>query len=324
LSADLRKIEQIRARSACGESRFRRRAALASLKTDSGRGEMSFVDHIRGCNSYRPWRFLPLLHAGRRVGLVRRDNADTLRRFPAVFAVVDDAVTIRGEPDFVRVSAMLDDVVKTLGDEGVVDGWRDEYFMIAPRWGDPPLFQLDRGAVAFFGTRAHGVHLNGFRRDRDGLKLWIGKRAPDKKVEPNKLDNLVAGGIGHGHGVFATLVKESAEEAGLPRDLIDRAVPVGAVTYRMETRGGLRDDVLFVYDLETPPEVTPRNTDGEITEFALMSATEVVARVRDTSDFKFNVSLVIIDFALRHGLITPDEPDYVDLVTGLRRPFDRT
>jgi len=44
--------------------------------------------------------------------------------------------------------------------------------------------------------------------------------------------------------------------------------------------------------------------------------------VRDTDDFKFNVNLVIIDFALRHGLVAPDDPDYLDLVTGLRRPLD--
>jgi len=48
----------------------------------------------------------------------------------------------------------------------------------------------------------------------------------------------------------------------------------------------------------------------------------VVERVRRTDDFKFNVNLVIIDFALRHGLVTPEDPEYLDLVTGLRRPLD--
>jgi len=193
---------------------------------------------------------------------------------------------------------------------------------VMPRWGQKPLFKLDRGAVGFFGIRAYGVHVNGLRRGAGGLTLWIGRRAGDKKVAPNKLDNMVAGGIGHGHGLIETLVKEAAEEAAVPRDLIDRAVPVGALLYRMETKAGLRDDVLFAFDLEVPADFIPRNTDGEIVEFHAMPAREAVARVRDGDDFKFNVNLVIIDFALRHGLITPDEPDYLEIVTGLRGPAD--
>jgi len=193
---------------------------------------------------------------------------------------------------------------------------------VAPRWGEAPLFKLDRGAVGFFGIRAYGVHLNGVRHDADALKLWIGRRAADKKVAPNKLDNMVAGGIGHGHGLLATLVKEAAEEADLPPTLAARAVPVGALTYRMANAAGMREDVLFVFDLTVPADFTPRNTDGEIAAFHLMPARDIVARVRDGDDFKFNVNLVIIDFALRHGLIAPDEPDYVAIATGLHQQLD--
>ncbi len=53
-----------------------------------------------------------------------------------------------------------------------------------------------------------------------------------------------------------------------------------------------------------------------------MPAGEVVARVRDTDDFKFNVNLVIADFAVRHGVVTPAEPDYLAIVAGLRRAPD--
>jgi hypothetical protein len=53
-----------------------------------------------------------------------------------------------------------------------------------------------------------------------------------------------------------------------------------------------------------------------------MPAREVVARVRETDDFKFNVNLVIIDFAVRNGLLTADEPDYLAVVTGLRQQLD--
>jgi isopentenyldiphosphate isomerase len=176
--------------------------------------------------------------------------------------------------------------------------------------------------VGFFGVRAYGVHLNGYRRAGERLLLWIGRRAPDKKVAPGKLDNLVAGGIGAEHGLVATLHKEADEEAAIPPPLIAHAVPVGAVSYRMETEGGLRDDVLFLYDLAVPEDFAPTNRDGEIVEFRLMEAAEVLDRVRATDDFKFNVNLVIIDFALRHGIVTPEDPEYLDLVTGLRRPFD--
>jgi 8-oxo-dGTP pyrophosphatase MutT (NUDIX family) len=193
---------------------------------------------------------------------------------------------------------------------------------VAPRWGAPAIFHLDRGAVPFFGTRAYGVHLNGYRRDRDELLLWVGRRAADKRVSPDKLDNLVAGGIGNGHGLWETLVKEADEEATIPPDLIAEAVPAGAVSYRMETTLGIRDDVLFVYDLEVPAGFTPQNRDGEFVSFSLMPAAEVLDRVRATADFKFNVNLVILDFAVRRGLLRPDDPEYLDITTGLHRPLD--
>ncbi len=283
---------------------------------------MRFVDHIETCNSYRAADFRPLRLGSTRIGWIRHDNAAALRRFPAVFAVAEDAVALIADGGFVELSAAVDGVIDALVAEGRIDKWRYEDFAVAPRWGQAPLFKLDRGAVAFFGIRSYGVHVNGMRHDADGLKLWTGRRAADKRVAPNKLDNMVAGGIAHGHGLVETLIKEAEEEAALPRDLAARAVPVGALTYRMATRSGMREDVLFVFDLELPADFTPRNTDGEIAEFHLLPASAVVSRVRDSDDFKFNVNLVIIDFALRHGLITPDEPDYLAIVTGLRQQLD--
>ncbi|MGH7089953.1 MAG: DUF4743 domain-containing protein, partial [Stellaceae bacterium] len=198
--------------------------------------------------------------------------------------------------------------------------WRNEFFAVAPRWGEEPHFRLDRGAVPFFGTQGRGVHLNGFRRDGANLLMWLGRRAPDKKVAPSKLDNLVAGGIAWTEGVWETLVKEAHEEAGIPAELIARAYPAGAVTYRMETELGLRDDTLFVYDIEVPQEFEPHCIDGEIVEFMLRPASDAVAIAAAGDEFKFNVNLVIIDFALRHGLVHPADPDYLALATGLHQP----
>lgn len=282
---------------------------------------MSLMRHIRQCNEFAADRFLPLEHEGNEIGLLRHDNAETLRRHSDLFRIGAGRVTLTAGGGFEAVSDAVDGVVERLVQAGVVPRWRDEFFAVAPRWGAPAQFRLDRGAVPFFGVRAYGVHLNGYCHDEGKLRLWVGRRAPDKKVAPDKLDNLVAGGISWEHGIVATLVKEAAEEAGIPPALIARAVPAGAVSYRMETPLGARNDVLFVYDLEMPSEFAPRNTDGELVAFSLMDAAQVVERVRAGDDFKFNVNLVIIDFALRHGLVTPAEPDYLELVTGLHRPL---
>jgi 8-oxo-dGTP pyrophosphatase MutT (NUDIX family) len=283
---------------------------------------MSFTDHIRACNNHDPSRAIPLVAGDRRVGWLRRDNAAALARFPDVFAVGPEMVRLVAEGDADRVSAAVDEVVEALVVDNLVPKWRNETFDVMARWGDPPVFRLDRGAVPFFGVRAYGVHLNGYRRDGGRLHLWIGRRAPDKRVAPDKLDNIVAGGVGNGYGATATLVKEAEEEAAIPPGLIRRAVPVGAVSYRMETGLGIRDDVLFVYDLELPAEFVPKNRDGEIVDFALMQADSVVERVRTSDDFKFNVNLVILDFALRHGLIPVEDPEYLDVASGLHRPLD--
>jgi 8-oxo-dGTP pyrophosphatase MutT (NUDIX family) len=285
---------------------------------------MSFGDHIRGCNNYDPARVVPLLAGADRIGLVRRDNAEALARFPEVFAVAADNVRLVAQGDVTAVSRAVDDVVEALVAEKHIPKTRSETFDVAVRWGAPPVFRLDRGAVPFFGTRAYGVHLNGYRRGGAGgaSSLWVGRRAPDKKVAPDKLDNLVAGGIGNGHGLEETLVKEADEEAMIPPGLIARAVPAGAVSYRMETALGIRDDVLFIYDLEVPADFVPENRDGEFVGFALMPAGAVLERIRTSFDFKFNVNLVILDFAVRHGILRPDDPEYLEVATGLHRRLD--
>lgn len=283
---------------------------------------MSFAERIRACNNFARSRVVPFVAGGERIGWLRRDNAAALARFPAVFAVAPERVELVAQGDADAISAAVDAVVEALVVERQVPKWRNETFDVMARWGDRPLFRLDRGAVPFFGVRAYGVHLNGYRVIGGRLHLWIGRRAPDKRVDPDKLDNVVAGGIGNGHGIAATLVKEAEEEAAIPAELARQAVPVGAVSYVMENDLGIRDDVLFVYDLEMPDTFVPQNRDGEIAEFTLMPAANVLDAIRNTDKFKFNVNLVVLDFAMRHGLIAIDDAEYLAVASGLHRPLD--
>lgn len=284
---------------------------------------MSFADRIRHCNSYDPARAIPLRAGEHRIGWLRRDNAGVLARLGGeVFAVKTDGACLLPDGNADTISRAVDAVVDKLVAERLVPKWRNETFDVAPRWGEPPLFRLDRGAVPFFGVRAYGVHLNGYRRINGEYWLWIGKRASNKQVAPGKLDNMVAGGIGNGYRASATLAKEAEEEAGVSAELVANAAAAGALTYRMETKHGIRDDVMFVYDLEVPADFTPSNGDGEIAGFELMPLATVLDRIRTTSDFKFNVNLVILDFAVRRGVLRPDDQEYLDVANGLHRPFN--
>ena len=51
----------------------------------------------------------------------------------------------------------------------------------------------------------------------------------------------------------------------------------------------------------------------------LMAVPEVAAIIESGWSFKFNCALVAIDFMVRHGLIGPDHPDYLEICRGLRR-----
>ena len=283
---------------------------------------MGLLRHIRQCNEHNPERFVPFLHGGARLGLIRKTNAEALRRFPNVFEVNERGVRLIPEASFDALSTLIEETTEHLVAEGLIAKWRHEFFAAAPRWGAPPHFKIDRGAVPFFGIRAYGVHLNGYRRDGGTWQLWVGRRSPTKAVAPNKLDNLVAGGVDYKHGLIETLIKECDEEASIAAGLAASAQLTGAVSYRMAVTHGLRDDVLFCYDLEMPREFKPKNNDGELVAFTLEDARDVIEQVRQGDAFKFNVNLVLIDFALRHGIITPDEPDYLEILTGLHRPLD--
>jgi 8-oxo-dGTP pyrophosphatase MutT (NUDIX family) len=176
---------------------------------------------------------------------------------------------------------------------------------------------IDRAAAPYFGLRAYGQHLNGFVREPDGLKIWVARRSADRRNFPNKLDNLVAGGLPQNLGLWENLQKECLEEATIPGELARAAKPVGALTYCRENRVGLKPDTLYCYDLELPGDFQPVNSDGEVARFYLMPVEEVAQIVAETDEFKLNCNLVVIDFLMRHGILTPEHPEYLELAQGL-------
>src|SRR3546814_4880471 len=164
------------------------------------------------------------------------------------------------------------------------------------RWCEAPLFRMERGGVPLFGVPAFGVHVNGYVATAEGPRLWVGRRAKHKMVAPGKLDHLVAGGQPYGLGLMENVVKEAQEEASIPADLAARARPAGALRYLCERSEGLRNDVVFSFDLELSAGLVPQPNDDDVAEFSLWPMQQVLQPIAGSDDFKFNVALVNLDF----------------------------
>jgi 8-oxo-dGTP pyrophosphatase MutT (NUDIX family) len=259
-----------------------------------------FRRHIDAChNAVLPGDRLPFHLAGVAVGWVRPGFARHLRAC-AGMQVGTDRVACDS-------AAALTAAVAALGRTGVLHP-RHEAFDIRATPDGPVLGSIDRGALAAFGIAAAGVHVNGLVPRADGLHVWVAMRAADKAIDPGKLDHITAGGIPAGLTPWETLLKEAAEEAAIPAALAAAARPVGVIEYAMERPEGLRRDRLYCYDLTLPENFTPHPADAEVAWFALWPIGRVLATVRDTDDFKFNVNLVLIDLFVRLGLVKQETP----------------
>ncbi len=283
---------------------------------------MSLLHHIRDCNRWEPADFLPFRVDGDPVGQVRRGFASHLRQWPEVFSVEEDGLEwIYPLTSFEDRTAVMRDLLAGLLEQGLIDRLHGEQYAVTRGSRVQALFLIDRACAPYFGIRAFGQHLNGYVRDGDEIRLWVAQRSADRRVFPNRLDNMVAGGLPWGISLEENLQKECREEADIPKSLALRALPVSAVTYCRDSERGLKPDVMYCYDLEIPPDFSPRCTDGEVQAFYLWPLERVIETVRETDKFKLNCNLVIIDFLIRHGYISQDAPDYLDIIQGLRSPL---
>lgn len=281
---------------------------------------MSFLDKIRQCNDVDFSTLTPFKVGKAQVGWIRADFLSALKAFPDIFDFADDGISLNASLNSLdsRTEAM-DAVIKTLLEVGTIDRYFGETYPVTAYLFHQPLFLIDRAVASYFGTRTFGQHLNGFVRKPDGLHMWIARRAADRGLFPNRLDHLVAGGLPYNLALSENLRKECYEEAGIPAEIADIARSIGMITSCYRNERGTKPDSLYCYDLELPEDFQPVCTDGEVQEFMLLPIEEVMRLVRDTEEFKPNCNLVIIDFLIRHGVITPDEPDYALLIDGLHQ-----
>lgn len=215
-------------------------------------------------------------------------------------------------------------VMEDLRDRGDVPGWRDELLPVSSSFYDNPVFLMERAAIPILGALEYGVHLNGLvQRPNEREFMWLARRSATKSKYPGFLDHIVAGGQPAGLTLMENVVKECLEEAGIPNELVVEGInPAGAISYEtyIEERQCISRVVLFCYDLWLPSSFEPTPVDGEVSEFFLWN----VDQVKETFHPKYgdpikpNCYLVIADYLLRKGHISPEIPGYLDALRELR------
>ncbi|KAH7319640.1 NUDIX hydrolase domain-like protein [Stachybotrys elegans] len=206
----------------------------------------------------------------------------------------------------------------------------DVFPVLAARHSEPyrllgarTFVQLERFAVSLFGIAARGAHLTGYVRGENGAapRIWVARRSATLFTYPGMLDSTVAGGVKASHTPMDCIVAESMEEACLSR-VRERVRPAGVITALSRGADDLvHGDVVHVFDLEMDEGELPRPGDDEVAEFILMDCQEVRRRML-AGEFKPNVCSVLVDFMVRHGIVTPEtegEGQYVDICSRLRR-----
>jgi 8-oxo-dGTP pyrophosphatase MutT (NUDIX family) len=268
-------------------------------------------------------RYRPLLVGHSVAGWVDDGRAARLLGFPAVFAVNSDmAEFVPALADEQARSHALAGVAATLAAEGALTPWRNELYAVAPSLGANPWFRLERAAARYFGVHTWAAHINGVVEGSPETQMWFARRSSNKAIDPDKLDNVVGGGIAAGMTVDATVAKEAWEEAGIPNDLARHAVRAGAVHIWREQPDGLQSETIFAHDLWLPEAFVPVNQDGEATEHRLVTldaAARLIALESGSEVVTADASLVVLDFLLRQRAIDPSSRVH-DRLAALRNP----
>lgn len=203
---------------------------------------------------------------------------------------------------------------------GLLHGWRDEKFDVCS--GGSVLFPLERAAFRPLGLMSQAVHLNGFTFKNGEWQFWIGRRSAHKAVEPNKLDNLVGGGVSCGEDIREAMLRESEEEAGLlPEHLQNLTLNSRLHSLRPVSRG-LHNEILYIFDAVLDGHIQPENQDGEVAGFELMTVQQTLEAMFG-GNMMNDAQLAVIDAFRRYGLINPQHglAKWLDAVRVAQSPF---
>jgi len=280
---------------------------------------MNYLEHSKRLNNFDAKRHTPFVVDDKKVGSIRDDFIDYILADP-LFEQRGNVITIQDQyHDFESRTQAFKQFALRACEDKVSNIYMDEPYPVIETPNSTPIATLDRATSSLLGLISFGQHLNGYVEKNGKLLMWIARRSQTKGYAAGKLDHIVAGGFPYGISLEENLIKECHEEAYMEEKIAKQARSVGLVSYQREYPQGGKQEIIYCYDIALPPSFTPRCNDDEVEAFYLMPIEEVAHIVQTSDQFKANCNLVLIDFFIRHGLITPDTENYVELVLGLRK-----
>jgi len=245
----------------------------------------------------------PFVLDGDTPGWLSEPWRDRVLQAPSPFVPSGDAITL--DPaliGFERRSAALDEWAARALRRWRLPGWRGERCRVDA--AGQPAFLLERALLRPLGLALRSVQATAYRCGPAGPRLWVAHRADTKPVEPGRLDALVGGGIAGHDAPWPTLLRECAEEAGIPPALAQHARPAGHLELCYSTayddRPALHRERVMLFDLELPPDFEPHCADGEHQAILSLTPAEVLASV-DTGRWTREGAQAALDLIARQG-----------------------
>jgi len=239
------------------------------------------------------------------VGGVSDEWLARLLEGPTPFAMRDGAIELVPRIDsFAGRSAALAEWAEQSRDRWSLPGWRDERMVIRDETDGQPIASIERALLRPLGLLLHSVQACAYTVTAAGPLLWVARRSDAKPVDPNLLDALVAGGISGFDDAASTLVRECAEEAGIPAELARRSSPAGMLELSYPTvydgLAATHRERVALNDLELPPHFVPEPTDGEHAAIEAMTPTEALASI-EAGGWTRDGAQATADLILRKG-----------------------
>lgn len=196
--------------------------------------------------------------------------------FARCFAFYPGRVELSLPDDSLERNAFLARLASYAYERGEIRKWRGELLDIRDFSGSAVLGQAERTFFRLLGLTTYCVHAAASSSDG---RIFLARRSRRKSVSPGLWDTLAGGMVSAGESWEASLKREIYEEAGLAAGQFALFAPVAPVTVLRPVPEGWMREVSITYPALVADGAEPRNRDGEVECFDLVSPEEVVQRI---------------------------------------------